>query len=123
MAITGIFDCLRRSLARFCKVVKTLSTKIIENVIITVLTKPADEYKENRKSVIEIDIQRLLDAGIKVVEQSELHQRFAVIDQRIVWYGSASLLGFSDKTENLMRLDGEEIALELLKQYHVQKKL
>jgi len=52
--------------------------------------------------------------GIKVIERSELHQKFAVIDQRIVWYGSVNLLGFADKAENIMRLEGIDIAAALL---------
>ena len=98
--------------------IQILSRKVFDNVIITVLTKAFGNYKDTKQQTAKGDIQRLLDAGIRVVAYPGLHQRFAVIDQRIVWYGSASLLGFADKAENMMRLDGEDIAMALLKQYH-----
>ena len=45
-----------------------------------------------------------------------LHQKYAVIDQHIVWYGSINPIGFSNKDENIMRLDSADIAAALLNQ-------
>lgn len=103
---------------RISSLVEVFSKKIIDNVIVTVLTRPIDAYKENRKQSTEHEMKRLLDVGIKVIQHPELHQRFAVIDKTIVWYGSVNLLGFVEKTENLMRFDEMEVASKLLEQYH-----
>jgi phosphatidylserine/phosphatidylglycerophosphate/cardiolipin synthase-like enzyme len=48
-------------------------------------------------------------------EQGHIHQKFAVTDQRIVWYGSSNLLSFGNAEESIMRLESPNIANELMK--------
>lgn len=47
--------------------------------------------------------------------QSNIHQKFAIIDQSIVWYGSINLLGYGRSEETMMRLESANIAGELMK--------
>ena len=54
-------------------------------------------------------------AGVKLVCKSNIHQKFAVIDQKIVWYGSINLLSFGRAEESIMRLNSSNIAGELLR--------
>ncbi len=56
----------------------------------------------------------LKKAGVQVVFQPNIHQKFAVIDQRLVWYGSINLLSFGNAEESMMRLESSNIANELL---------
>ena len=44
----------------------------------------------------------------------ETCQHFAVIDEKIVWYGSMNLLSRDDVEDNIMRLESREVAEELL---------
>jgi len=53
-------------------------------------------------------------AGIQMVFKSNIHQKFAVFDQKIVWYGSINLLSFGRAEESIMRLENPNIADELL---------
>ncbi len=46
--------------------------------------------------------------------KSGIHQKFTVIDQQIVWYGSINLLSFGASEESIMRLDSLNVASELL---------
>jgi phosphatidylserine/phosphatidylglycerophosphate/cardiolipin synthase-like enzyme len=50
-----------------------------------------------------------------MVYRSNIHQKFAIIDQRIVWYGSINLLSFGNAEESVMRLESPNIAHELIK--------
>lgn len=45
--------------------------------------------------------------------KSNIHQKFAIIDQRIVWYGSINFMSFGSSEESIMRLDSINIANEL----------
>jgi phosphatidylserine/phosphatidylglycerophosphate/cardiolipin synthase-like enzyme len=56
----------------------------------------------------------LIAAGIEVVFKSNIHQKFAVFDQNIIWYGSINLLSFGRAEESIMRLENPGIADELL---------
>ncbi|HMD14413.1 MAG TPA: phospholipase D-like domain-containing protein [Bacteroidota bacterium] len=47
-----------------------------------------------------------------------MHQKYAVIDQRIVWYGSINLLSFGWAEESIMRLNSPNIANELMRNFY-----
>ena len=52
---------------------------------------------------------------------SNIHQKFAVIDQRIAWYGSINLLSFGYSEESIMRLMSSSIAYELTKSIDIKE--
>jgi phosphatidylserine/phosphatidylglycerophosphate/cardiolipin synthase-like enzyme len=52
---------------------------------------------------------------VRVAFRSRIHHKVAVIDQKIVWYGSVNLLSYGDAEESLMRLEIPNIANELIK--------
>ena len=54
-------------------------------------------------------------AGVRLVFKANIHQKFAVIDQKIVWYGSINLLSYGSAQESIMRLESPNIAQELIK--------
>lgn len=56
----------------------------------------------------------LSTADAQVAFKSHIHQKFAVFDQKIVWYGSINLLSFGRAEESIMRLENSGIADELL---------
>jgi hypothetical protein len=53
-------------------------------------------------------------AGVQVEYKSNIHQKFAVLDQKIIWYGSINLLSFGRAEESIMRLENSDIADQLL---------
>ncbi len=57
----------------------------------------------------------LQDAGVRLLFRANIHQKFAVIDQKIVWYGSINLLSYGSAQESIMRLESPNIAQELMK--------
>ena len=54
-------------------------------------------------------------SGAHLVLKTNIHYKFAVIDQKIVWYGSINLLSYGSAQESLMRIEGPNIAQELLR--------
>jgi phosphatidylserine/phosphatidylglycerophosphate/cardiolipin synthase-like enzyme len=55
----------------------------------------------------------LKNHGVEVVENPKIHQKFAVIDGCIAWYGSINLLSYVRTEESIMRLESKGIAEEL----------
>jgi phosphatidylserine/phosphatidylglycerophosphate/cardiolipin synthase-like enzyme len=53
--------------------------------------------------------------SISVVFKTNIHQKFAIIDQKIVWYGSINLLSYGSALESIMRIESTNIAHELIK--------
>lgn len=59
-------------------------------------------------------LKMLQNAGIEVFLKYGCCQRYAVIDNSIVWYGSMNLLGKCDIDDSIMRIDNGEVASEVL---------
>ena len=55
----------------------------------------------------------LVQNGITVKTKDRIHQKFAILDQRIIWYGSINLLSYGISEESIMRIESLEIAAEL----------
>ena len=104
----------------------TLSRKRVEQLIAllqsaqenglraSVITWHPDAYRygkdEHRFGLME----SLRTAGWEIRLVRENCQHFAVIDEQIVWYGSMNLLSRDDVEDNIMRLESQEVAQELL---------
>ncbi len=92
-----------------------LGIAVSKQVKVIIITRPAEYVKEKDKPALEQVFNNLKDAGINMSFKSNIHQKFAVIDQRIVWYGSINLLSFGNAEESIMRLESPNIADELMK--------
>jgi hypothetical protein len=96
------------------QMLRTLDTVIASGAAVTIVTRPASDYKNGRERVAQL-LALLTEHRVTVVERSKIHQKFAVIDGRIAWYGSANLLSFGAAEESMMRLESKGIAGELLR--------
>jgi superfamily II DNA or RNA helicase len=80
---------------------------------VTVVTKPPDNYSGKDRDRINECIELLVQHGIAVKTKGRIHQKFAIIDQRFVWYGSINLLSYGASEESIMRIESMDIAAEL----------
>lgn len=85
-----------------------------KKIPVTVVTRPSIDYKEKDRPAREEILRAMEKAGVQVVCRSNFHQKFAVIDRKIVWYGSINLLSFGGAEESMMRLVSTNIAQELM---------
>ena len=85
-------------------------------VIVTVITQPAESYPQTHAEPTKALQSALTAEGIYVVPQPDLHTHFAVIDQKVVWYGSTNLLSRDKEDDSLMRICSRDVALKLLEE-------
>ncbi len=83
-------------------------------VSITMITKPPSAFPEALQKVVLKNITLLQESGIDVRYKEDLHQKFAIIDNKVVWYGSVNLLSFGTSEESIMRVESQAIAEQLL---------
>lgn len=76
-------------------------------------TDPAIYPEDGREHHIDL-IQRLQISGVRVILKKHCCERYAVIDDSLVWYGSMNLLSQEKADDSLMRLVSPVIAEELL---------
>lgn len=99
MSSTKIYDLIER-----IKVSQERGVKI--NVLTLAPESCSDDISSHHSKMIET----LQNAGIRVRTSENCHERFAIIDRKIVWYGSMNLLSKEKQDDNLMRIESEEIA-------------
>jgi len=107
--IVSPFITRRRTL----QMLPLLESALRTGVIVVVVTRPAEGGKD--VPVLQGTLDLLHNAGVRMIYRANIHQKFAVIDQRIAWYGSINLLSYGDEEESIMRLESPAIAGELLK--------
>lgn len=83
-------------------------------VRVTVITTEPDQVVYGNVDMCYELIQKMKQAAIHVVTKAEVEERFAVIDDELVWHGGMNLLGKEDVWDNLMRIKDHQVAAELL---------
>lgn len=99
---------------RITQFIKILSPVIAKNISVTVITRPPEDFKEAEHISIVENITTLKNAGITVNLKSEFHQKFTILDNATIWYGSVNFLSFGSHEESIMRFESTDIATELL---------
>jgi len=100
---------------RTVQMLQHLEIAVRNGIRVVVITRPAEDYRETDQVALQGTLAILQDAGIQMIFRPNIHQKFAVADQRIVWYGSINLLSFGSAEESIMRLESPAIANELMK--------
>jgi len=96
------------------QMIQELDFAIANKADITVVTRPASDFTNKDLSSWKDAIEQLKTAGIHLVFKSNIHQKFAIFDQKIVWYGSINLLSYGSAEESMMRIESTKIAYELI---------
>ena len=93
---------------------KILDPIIESGVKVTVVTRPPEDFKERDRDTVVECAERLRKNGVTVKYKSDFHQKFTVIDQFVVWYGSVNFLSFGTHEESIMRFENADIAGQLM---------
>ncbi|WP_331553041.1 TOTE conflict system archaeo-eukaryotic primase domain-containing protein [Acetobacterium sp.] len=91
-----------------------LMKKYSDGIRVIIITKPVESYKETERSKIEEVTHSFFDKGFNIMFHKDLTQKFIVIDNQLIWYGSLNILGFQKDDDSAMRLINREIAQELM---------
>ncbi len=96
------------------EMLKLWSVPIQNDIKITVVTRPLEDFKEKQRFNKAKLHTMIKNAGINLSLVENLYQKFAVIDNRIAWYGDINFLSYGKAQESVMRLNSFEVANELL---------
>ena len=86
-----------------------------KRISITIVMRSLESLPERSRKSTQIAVERLKNQGCAPILRSDIHQKYAIIDDRIVWCGSINLLSFGSAQESMMRLVSTSIAHELMK--------
>jgi len=99
---------------RLSQMLSILSSGTNNGAKLTIITRPEEDHKEKDRPAVSDMVNSIRLTEANLIFKSNIHQKFAVIDQRIVWYGSINFLSFGSSEESIMRLDSINIANELI---------
>jgi len=102
---------------------RNLEPALAKKVKVTVVTRPAKDFQNKDLTAWSEATKRLEVSGIHLIFKSNIHQKFAIIDQKIVWYGSINLLSYGSAEESMMRIESNNIAYELLNSIKITKQV
>ena len=111
MIVISSPDIRQDRIDRLLLLVKSRQEK---GVSVTVITIDPEEVAYGSADVCYELIREMQQVGINVVTKAEVEERFAVIDEELVWHGGMNLLGKVDVWDNLMRIKNYQVAAELL---------
>ena len=90
----------------------------VRGVQVTIYTKSDDSDHTNEKhprfSKNNKDITALENIGITIVSSPSLSCRCAIIDKKLIWYGSINFLGKVSADDNSMRFEDSSLAADLI---------
>ncbi len=96
------------------QILQNLRTALERGVKVAVVTRPGEDFKDKDLTAWETSINMLRSAGVSVALKSNIHQKFAIMVVKVVWYGSINLLSYGSAEESIMRLESSNIANELI---------
>jgi AAA domain/PLD-like domain len=88
-------------------------------VKVEIFTKPLDENnedteeKQKRKEWDRMAMDVLKTTGIELLHRYKMHMKWAIIDKRILYYGSLNILSHKDTLESMLRFTHPLLAQEI----------
>jgi superfamily II DNA or RNA helicase len=101
------------------QMVQQLKISTGKNLRVVVVTRPKEDFPPKDHPAMQKALDLLTNSGVRVVFKSNIHQKFAVLDQKLLWYGSINLLSYGSAQESMMRIESTHIAHELMKSMEV----
>lgn len=98
---------------RTAQMIEDLMPAVAKQVSVNVITRPSTDFNLKDQAPFKKALGLFDGTSIKVAHRANIHQKFAVMDRKIVWYGSVNLLSFGSAQESLMRIESANIAREL----------
>ena len=100
---------------RTMQMIQHLKIAFNKGIRAIVVTRPVGDFKTKDRVALQKVLETLKQNEISVVYEPNIHQKFAIIDQKTVWYGSINLLSYGSAQESIMRIESSNIANELIK--------
>jgi hypothetical protein len=109
------------SLNRAGKLIEFFRALQGRNVNLRIYTKPPSEQGGSLAEHAEQVIQQLQSIGAAVIQRKKMHQKIALIDDKIAWEGSLNILSHHDTHEQMLRIEGANAVKEIARNMELDK--
>jgi superfamily I DNA and/or RNA helicase len=91
------------------------------NINIRVYTRPPAQQNGRMSEHAEQVIGQFESLGARVFQRKGMHQKIAIIDNKIVWEGSLNILSHRDTGEQMRRFEGENVSQEIVRNLELDR--
>lgn len=103
------------SIKRSGPLVEYFRAMIGKGITVRIHTRPKAQQTGEMANQSEIVIEQLRSIGAKVTERRGMHQKVALLDNRIAWEGSLNILSHRYTEEHMRRFEGESAIEEIIR--------
>ena len=93
--------------------VDSLRAALPRGVRVRILTRPPQEFGGGTADEVAELVRGLRDLGITVDLRARMHEKIAILDERILWHGSLNILSHRDTHESMLRLESAAACQQL----------
>ena len=94
---------------------------IEKKVKIWIYTRPPWQQSANLSEHAEQVIKQFEKLGAKVIQREGMHQKIAIIDEKILWMGSLNILSHKDTQEQMSRFEGQNAIKEIIRNMELKE--
>ena len=109
------------SLNRAGKMLEYFRTLHDRGINLSIFTRPPSEQGGSLTDHAEQVIHQLQSIDATVVQRKGMHQKIALIDERIAWEGSLNILSHHDTKEQMRRIEGANAVKEITRDMELNK--
>ncbi len=91
------------------------------NANVRIYTRPPSQQSGSLSEHAEQVINQFENLGAKVLQRKGMHQKIAIIDNKIAWEGSLNILSHRGTQEQMRRFEGENAAQEVVRSLELDK--
>jgi hypothetical protein len=84
------------------------------DIPIRIVTRPSAEFGGASEEEINETFEKLRELGVVVDLRGRMHEKVAIIDEKIAWHGSLNILSHRDTSELMIRLTGTAACQRLI---------
>lgn len=88
-----------------------------KNIRIKIVTKPFSEHPNANRNFANSCISNWREMGLLVEERGGMHEKIAIVDNKVIYHGSLNILSQWHSQETMLKITGSNSVNELLKVY------
>lgn len=126
--VLGVYPLLRDDTCRFLSLISmkktgaatcrwslipVAKTVFHHQATVTAITRIPESLPVSSRRTAEMVASMLCERQVNAIFREGIHQKYAIMDGSVVWYGSINLLSFGASQESIMRLVSSSIARAL----------
>jgi hypothetical protein len=92
-----------------------MAGKLSQNVQIKLVTRPAGDQGGVLEDGLKDLIENLISTGLKVDLRLRMHEKFAIIDRKLLWHGSLNIFSHRDTSESMFRIVSPQLCEQMMK--------